>query len=117
MEDVLKESEARMQKALEALKKNFAAVRTGRAHPALLDNVQVEYYGANVPLKQLGQIAAPEARMLVVTPYDKSAAQAIEKAILASNLGMTPRNEGGVIRLLLPELSEERRRDLTKIIK
>lgn len=117
MQEVLKESEGRMQKTLEALKKNFSAVRTGRAHPALLDSIQVEYYGTNTPLKQLGSIAAPEARMLVVTPYDKSAVQAIEKAILASNLGMTPRNEGGVIRLLLPELSEERRKDLIKVIK
>jgi len=117
MEDVLKDSDSRMQKALEALKKNFAAVRTGRAHPALLDHVQVEYYGSKMPLKQLAQISAPEPRMLVVTPYDKNAAQAIEKAILASDLGINPKNEGGLLRLSLPELSEERRRDLTKIIK
>ncbi|MBN3033136.1 MAG: ribosome recycling factor [Candidatus Saganbacteria bacterium] len=117
MEDVLRESEGRMQKAIEALKKNFSAVRTGRAHPALLDHVQVEYYGTKTPLKQLGQVSAPEPRMLVVTPYDKNASQAIEKAILASDLGINPKNEGGLIRLLLPELSEERRRDLTKIIK
>ncbi len=117
MEDVLKDSEGRMQKAIEALKKNFSAVRTGRAHPALLDHVQVEYYGSKMPLKQLGQISAPEPRMLVVTPYDKGASQAIEKAILASDLGINPKNEGGLIRLTLPELSEERRRDLIKIIK
>ncbi len=117
MEDVLKDSESRMQKAIESLKKNFAAVRTGRAHPALLDHVQVEYYGSKMPLKQLGQISAPEPRMLVVTPYDKGASQAIEKAILASDLGINPKNEGGLIRMSLPELSEERRRDLTKVIK
>ncbi len=117
MEDVLKDSEGRMQKAIESLKKNFAAVRTGRAHPALLDHVQVEYYGSKMPLKQLGQISAPEPRMLVVTPYDKGASQAIEKAILASDLGINPKNEGGLIRMSLPELSEERRRDLIKVIK
>jgi ribosome recycling factor len=117
MEDVLKESESRMQKAVESLKKNFSAVRTGRAHPALLDHVQVEYYGSNVPLKQLGQISAPEARMLVITPYDKGASQAIEKAILSSDLGINPKIEAGLIRLSLPELSQERRKDLTKVIK
>ncbi|MDD5593835.1 MAG: ribosome recycling factor [Candidatus Margulisbacteria bacterium] len=117
MEDVLKDSESRMQKAIESLKKNFSAVRTGRAHPALLDHVMVEYYGTSVPLKQLGQIGAPEPRMLVITPYDKNASQAIEKAIMSSDLGINPKNEGGLIRLMLPELSEERRRDLTKVIK
>lgn len=117
MEDVLKDSESRMQKAIEMLKKNFSAVRTGRAHPALLDHVQVEYYGTTMPLKQLGNIAAPEPRMLLITPFDKNAAQAIEKAIQASDLGINPKNEGGVIRLILPELSEERRRDLTKVVK
>lgn len=117
MEDVLKESEAKMQKAIEILKKNFSAVRTGRAHPALLDHVQVEYYGSKVPLKQLGQISAPEPRMLVITPYDKNSNQAIEKAILSSDLGINPKNEGGLIRLTMPELSEERRKDLIKVIK
>lgn len=117
MEDVLKDSESRMQKAIESLKKNFSAVRTGRAHPALLDHVMVEYYGTSVPLKQLGQISAPEPRMLVITPYDKNASQAIEKAVMSSDLGINPKNEGGLIRLMLPELSEERRRDLTKVIK
>jgi ribosome recycling factor len=117
MDDILKESEAKMQKTIENLKKNFSAVRTGRAHPALLDHVQVEYYGSKVPLKQLSQISAPEPRMLVITPYDKNASQAIEKAILSSDLGINPKNEGGLLRLSLPELSEERRRDLTKIVK
>ena len=117
MEDVLKDGESRMQKAMEALKKNFSAVRTGRANPALLDHVQVDYYGTSVPLKQLAQVSVPEPRMLLVTPYDKSAAQGIEKAILSSDLGINPKNEGGVIRLTLPELSEERRKDLIKVIK
>lgn len=117
MQDVLKESESRMQKALENLRKNFASVRTGRANPALLDHVHVEYYGTSCPLKQLASISAPEPRVLLVTPYDKNSAQAIEKAILTSDLGINPKNEGGVIRLILPEPSEERRKELVKLIK
>ncbi len=117
MQDVLKDSESRMQKAMENLKKNFAAVRTGRANPSLLDHVHVEYYGTQVPLKQLASISAPEPRMLVLTPYDKGAAQAIEKAILTSDLGINPRIESGVIRLVLPEPSEERRKELAKVVK
>jgi len=117
MQDVLKDSESRMQKAVEALKKNFAAVRTGRANPALLDHVHVDYYGASVPLKQLASVSAPEPRVLLVTPYDKTAAQGIEKAILTSDLGINPKNEGGVIRLILPEPSQERRKELVKVVK
>lgn len=117
MQDVIKDSEGRMQKTLENLKKNFAAVRTGRANPALLDHVQVEYYGTNVPLKQIASVSAPEPRVLVVTPYDKNASQGIEKAILTSDLGINPKNEGGVIRLFLPEPSQERRKELVKVVK
>lgn len=117
MEDIIKDSDSRMQKAIESLKKNFAGVRANRANPALLDGVQVEYYGSPVPLKQLAQVAAPEARMLLITPYDKNASQGIEKAIMASNLGLSPKSEGGVIRLTLPELSEERRKELLKVLK
>jgi ribosome recycling factor len=117
MQDVLKESEAKMQKAIEVLKKNFAAVRTGRANPALLDHVNVDYYGSAVPLKQLASIAVPEPRQLLVTPYDKNAAQAIEKAILTSDLGINPKREAAVIRLTLPEPSEERRKELVKVVK
>ncbi|MFA6549695.1 MAG: ribosome recycling factor [Candidatus Margulisiibacteriota bacterium] len=117
MQDVIKESEARMQKALDALKKNFAAVRTGRANPALLDHVMVNYYGAATPLKQLASISVPDSRMLVVTPYDKSAAAEIEKAILTSNLGINPKREAGLLRLALPEPSEERRKELVKVTK
>ena len=117
MQDVLKDSEARMQKSIDSLKKNFAAVRTGRANPALLDHIQVEYYGTNVPLKQLAQVSAPEPRVLLITPYDKGAAQGIEKALQASDLGVNPKNEGGMIRLVLPEPSEERRKELVKVIK
>jgi len=117
MQDVIKESEEKMKKALEVLKKNFSAVRTGRASPALLDHIQVEYYGTNVPLKQVASISIPEPRMIVLTPYDKSASQGIEKAIQSSDLGINPKNEGGVIRLVLPEPSEERRKELVKVTK
>jgi ribosome recycling factor len=117
MQDVIKESETRMQKALEVLKKNFAAVRTGRASAALLDHIHVDYYGASTPLKQLAQVSTPDARSLLVTPYDKTAAQAIEKAILTSDLGINPKNEGGAIRLSLPEPSQERRKELVKVTK
>ncbi len=117
MQEVLKESQDKMQKAVETQKKNFAAVRTGRASPALLDHVMVSYYGADVPLKQLATIAVPEPRMLRVTPFDKSSAADIEKAILKSDLGVNPSRDGGVIRLRLPEPSEERRKDLVKVIK
>jgi ribosome recycling factor len=117
MQDVMKESESKMKKALEVLKKNFAAVRTGRANPALLDHVTVDYYGAPTPLKQLASIAVPEPRMLLVTPYDKNSAPNIEKAILTSDLGINPRRESGVLRLILPEPSEERRKELVKVIK
>ncbi|MCU0640976.1 MAG: ribosome recycling factor [Candidatus Margulisbacteria bacterium] len=117
MQDVIKDGEGRMIKALEVLKKNFAAVRTGRANPALLDHIHVDYYGASTPLKSLAQISAPEARSLLVTPYDKTAAQAIEKAIMTSDLGINPKNEGGQIRLSLPEPSQERRKELAKVTK
>ncbi|MDD4179682.1 MAG: ribosome recycling factor [Candidatus Margulisbacteria bacterium] len=117
MQDVIKDSEERMKKAIEVLKKNFSAIRTGRANSALLDHVQVEYYGTNVPLKQVASISIPEPRMIVLTPYDKSASQGIEKAIQSSDLGINPKNEGGVIRLVLPEPSGERRTELVKVTK
>ena len=117
MQDVLKESESKMQKAIEVLRKNFSAVRTGRANPGLLDHVNVSYYGTSVPLKQLASISVPEPRALLVTPYDKNAAPEIEKAILTSDLGINPKREAGVIRLFLPEPSQERRKELAKLIK
>ncbi|KPJ67053.1 hypothetical protein AMJ44_07445 [candidate division WOR-1 bacterium DG_54_3] len=117
MQDVLKECETKMRKAVEVLKKNFAAVRTGRANPALLDHVTVNYYGTSVPLKQLASISTPEPRALLVTPYDKNSAPEIEKAILTSDLGINPKREAGVIRLFLPEPSEERRKELAKLVK
>jgi len=117
MQDVIKESEQKMQKAIENLKKNFSAVRTGRANPSLLDHIHVDYYGASCSLKQLATVSAPEPRLIVITPFDKNAAQAIEKAIQTSDLGINPKNEGGLIRLILPEPSEERRKELVKVTK
>ena len=117
MQDAVKESEAKMKKAIEVLKKNFVAVRTGRANPALLDHINVDYYGAPVPLKQLASISVPESRQLLISPFDKNSAQESEKAILTSDLGINPRREAGVIRLMLPDMSEERRKQLVKVIK
>jgi ribosome recycling factor len=92
-------------------------VRTGRASPALLDRVEVDYYGTRTPLKQLAGISATEARLLTVTPYDKSSIKAIEKAIMESDVGLTPSNDGNVIRLTIPELTEERRKELVKVVR
>jgi ribosome recycling factor len=114
--DFLDEAKARMQKSVESTRGEFSTVRTGRASPALLDRVDVDYYGSVTPLKQLAGISASEARLLTVTPYDKSSIKAIEKAILESDVGLTPNNDGVVIRLTIPELTEERRRDLVKIV-
>jgi len=117
MNDILKTSEEKMKKTIDNYKKGLAAVRTGRASPALLDHVVVDYYGTTVPLKQLASVAVPEPRLIVVQPYDKSSVQNIEKAIQTSNLGLQPRSEGGVIRLQIPQLTEERRKDLVKVVK
>jgi ribosome recycling factor len=115
VKDLIDEATARMQKSVDATKHEFSSVRTGRASPALLDRVQVDYYGATTPLKQLAQIAASEARLLTITPYDKSSIKAIEKSILESDIGLTPSNDGNVIRLQIPEMTEERRRDMVKV--
>lgn len=113
----VKDAENKMKKAIDAFKKNLAGIRTGRAAPGLIDHILVEYYGTQVPLKQIASISVPEPRQLAVQPFDKSAMQGIEKAILKSDLGINPKVEGGMIRLMLPQLTEERRRDLIKIIK
>src|SRR5680860_1211549 len=105
-----------MGKSVDSTRGEFATVRTGRASPHLLDRVEVEYYGAVTPLKQLSNVSASEARLLTITPYDKSAIKAIEKAILESDVGLTPSNDGNLIRLTIPELTEERRRDLVKVV-
>ena len=113
---LLDDAEERMGKSVESCRNELATVRTGRASPHLLDRVVVDYYGAETPLKQLSQVAATDARLLTLTPYDKSSISSIEKAILESDLGLTPSNDGNVIRLTIPELNEERRRDLVKVV-
>jgi ribosome recycling factor len=114
--EFMDEAQERMARSVEATRTEFATVRTGRASPSLLDRVDVDYYGAVTPLKQLASISASEARLLTITPYDKSSIKAIEKAILESDVGLTPSNDGNLIRLAIPELTEERRRDLVKVV-
>jgi ribosome recycling factor len=116
LSEYMDDARERMSKSVEATRNEFSSVRTGRASPHLLDRVQVDYYGATTPLKQLSSISAPEARLLTITPYDKSSIKAIEKGILESDVGLTPSNDGNLIRLSIPELTEERRRDLVKVV-
>jgi ribosome recycling factor len=116
IQDFLDEAAQRMKKSVEATRTELATVRTGRASPHLLDRIEVDYYGARTPLRQLAQIGAPEARLLLITPYDKNSIKQIEKAILESDVGLTPSNDGQVIRLQIPELTEERRRQLVKVV-
>ncbi len=108
---------SKMQKSIEVLKSDFATVRAGRANPAVLDKITVEHYGSSMLINQLASVSSPEPRMLVIQPWDSSAVKAIEKAILASDLGINPQNDGKVIRLTFPQLTEERRKDLTKQVK
>jgi ribosome recycling factor len=115
-DELLADAKERMAKSVEACRHELATVRTGRASPHLLDRVVIDYYGTETPLRQLSQIAATDARLLTLTPYDKNAIKTIEKAILESDLGLTPSNDGNVIRLQIPELNEERRRDLVKVV-
>jgi len=114
--DVMNSLKEKMETAVQAFTRNLATVRAGRANPSILDNVFVEYYGAPTPLNQLAQIGAPEARLLVITPFDKSALPEIEKAIQVADLGLTPSNDGNLIRINIPALTEERRKELTKIV-
>jgi ribosome recycling factor len=114
--DFLDEARGRMKKSVEATRGEFATVRTGRASPHLLDRIEVDYYGAVTALRQLAQISATEARLLTITPYDKNSIKAIEKSIMESDVGLTPSNDGQVIRLTIPELTEERRRELVKVV-
>lgn len=116
IDELLADAKERMQKSVEATRNELATVRTGRASPHLLDRLSIDYYGAQTPLKQLAQVAATDARMLTVTPYDKSSISTIEKAVMESDLGLTPSNDGNVIRLQIPELTEERRRELVKVV-
>jgi ribosome recycling factor len=114
---LLEDAQERMAKSVDAIRHEFGSVRTGRASPALLDRINVDYYGALTPLKQLATIGAPEARMLMIQPYDKSSIKTIERAILESDVGLTPSNDGNVIRLVVPELTEERRKQLVKVVR
>ncbi|MDO4295594.1 MAG: ribosome recycling factor [bacterium] len=117
MQEKLKGYEDKMNKTLEVLKEDFAAIRAGRANPHVLDKLKVDYYGTPTPIQQVGGISVPEPRMLMIQPWDKSLLKAIEKAILTSDLGINPNNDGSVIRLIFPEMTEERRKDLAKDIK
>jgi len=117
IDELLEDAKGRMAKTVDATKTEFGTVRTGRASPALLDRVDVDYYGATTPLRQLANISATEARLLTVTPYDKTSIKAIEKSIMESDLGLTPSNDVAVIRLTIPELTEERRKDLVRIVR
>ncbi len=117
IDELLQDAGERMAKSVASTRNEFATVRTGRASPHLLDRIEVDYYGARTPLRQLSNISASEARLLTVTPYDKSSIKAIERAILESDVGLTPSNDGNVIRLQIPELTEERRRDLAKVVR
>jgi ribosome recycling factor len=115
-DELLDDAEERMHKSVEAYRHELATVRTGRASPHLLDRVVVDYYGTETPLRQLSQVAATDARLLTLTPYDRNAIKQIEKAIMESDLGLTPSNDGNVVRLQIPELNEERRRDLVRVV-
>ena len=116
IDELLLDARERMSKSVDAIRHEFASVRTGRASPALLDRINVDYYGTATPLKQLATISAPEPRLLTVQAYDKSSIKNIEKAILESDVGLTPNNDGNLIRLNIPELTEERRKQLVKVV-
>lgn len=115
--EVLKSTEEKMNKAIEALRRELSTLRAGRANPAILDKIQVEYYGTATPINQLASITVPEARLLVIQPYDKSTLSDIDRAIQKSDLGLSPANDGSIIRITIPTLTEERRRDLVKLVK
>ena len=117
IDEFLQDAREHMDKSVEATRSKFQSIRTGRASPALLDRINVDYYGTSTPLRQLATISAPEPRMLTVQPYDKSSIKAIERAIMESDLGLTPNNDGQIIRLTIPELTEERRKDLVKVVR
>ncbi len=116
IEDILKDTEERMSKAVKVLRDDLATIRTGRASPALVERLRVEHYGTSIPLNQLAAISVPEPRLLVIRPWDPETLPSIEKAILKSDLGLTPTNDGKLIRLLIPRLTEERRRELVKVV-
>ena len=117
IEDLVQDASRRMDKSVEAAQTEFATLRTGRASPALLDRVQIDYYGQQTPLKQLATISAPEPRMLTIQPFDPNSVATIERAIQESDLGLTPSNDGKLIRLPIPQLTEERRKELVKVVR
>lgn len=117
MDERVKVYEDKMQKAYEYLEADYATIRAGRANPHVLDRIKVDYYGTPTPIQQVGNITVPEARMIQIAPWEKSLIKDIEKAIMASDVGITPSNDGAVIRLVFPELTEERRKDLVKEVK
>lgn len=117
LEELLMETEEKMESAIKALKNDFAALRAGRANTQMLDKIVVEYYGAPTPVNQLANLSVPEPRLLVIQPWDKSSIPLIEKAIMKSDIGITPNSDGSVIRLAVPQLTQERRQDLVKQIK
>ena len=116
IDELLADADERMSKSVDSTRNELATVRTGRASPHLLDRIVVDYYGTETPLNQLSNVASADARLLTVTPYDKSALSAIEKAIIESDVGLTPNNDGNLIRLQIPEMTEERRREMVKVI-
>ena len=116
IDDVFNNAKDRMTKAVEALRRELATIRTGRAHPGLVEHLRVDYYGVPTPLNQLATISVPDPRLLTIQPWDRQAMGAIEKAILKSDLSLTPTNDGTIIRLSIPQLTEERRRDLVKVV-
>jgi ribosome recycling factor len=117
VKDIILQSDGMMKKAIEAVSREFSEVRTGRAHPSLVEELHVNYYGTMTPIKQMAAVNSPDPSCLVIQPWDPSALAEIEKAILASNLGITPNNDGKVIRLVVPHLSEERRKEMAKVVK
>ena len=117
IETVISESRTKMAKGVEHAQAEFATVRTGRASPGLVENLKIDYYGAETPLKQLASFSVPEPRMLVISPYDKSSLRSIEKAIMNSDLGMNPSNDGSIIRLNVPALTAERRQEMVKMVR
>lgn len=114
LKELLRDAEARMQKSIEATRHDLQVIRTGRAHPGIVERVEVDYYGSKLPLPQVATITAPEPRMLVIAPWDKNALPAIERAILKSDLGLNPSSDGTIVRLAIPQLTEETRRNLIR---
>lgn len=117
IDEIIKDAEIRMNKSIDSLKGELAKVRTGRAHPSLLEHIMVDYYGSDTPLSQVASIGVEDARTLTVTPWEKPMVQAVEKAIMKSDLGLNPNSAGSVIRIPMPQLTEERRRDLVKVVR